>query len=262
LPASLRSRAEEPRSSTAARASALCCLLALACGRQDSPPLAGPKGKPKHEDTRLLETSAQALQSFQPVSSIDTYLDGFHALKDDPSHMLETHQFCRTRNEEFTQCVLFDANTENANMVGIEYLISERLYETLAPEEQQLWHPHNYQILSGQLVAPGLPDMAENAYLEKKLNGYGKTWHTWDTAAEGKKTLPLGPAMLGWSFNADGELPDELLRERDKRMNIATEQKRGARKDMASKTHPQRGVNALLQAFPARTLPEYVTERD
>jgi hypothetical protein len=231
----------------------LISLSVLGCGRQDSPPAAGPQGKPKEEATRLLETGAQALQSFEPVGAIDTYLDGFHAMKDDPSHTMEAHHFCRARNEEFTQCVIFDANTANGNLVGIEYLISERLFETLSPDEQALWHPHNYEILSGQLVAPGLPDVAEQAFLHKKLNSYGKTWHTWDTGAPEQKTLPLGPPMLAWSFNADGELDERLVKERDKRMNLDSARKRDARQSMTKDAHPQRGVDALAAAFPKRT---------
>lgn len=237
-------------------------LLALAaCARVDSPPSSGPEGKPKEEDTRLLEKGAGTLQTFDPVSQIDTYLDGFHPMKDDPSHAMEAHHFCHARNEEFTQCVLFDANTANANMVGIEYIISERLFESLPKEEQKLWHPHNYEILSGQLVAPGLPDVAEHAFLEKKLNSYGKTWHTWDTSAPDQKTLPLGPPMLMWSYNADGEIDEQALRERDKRMNIEAANKREARKDMAGAAHPQRGVHALSSSFPARKVPDFVKER-
>lgn len=236
-------------------------LLLLSCGRQDSPPAAGPQGKPKQEDTRLLETGAQAMQSFEPMKAIDSYIDGFHAMKDNPGHTMEAHHFCRAGNEEFMQCVIFDANTANANLVGIEYIISERLFETLPAEERALWHPHNYEILSGQLVAPGLPEVAEQAFLEKKMNSYGKTWHTWDTGAPERKTLPLGPPMLAWSFNADLELDPDVVRERDKRMNIDSEQKRTARSGMIEKAHPQAGVNALEAAFPQRKLPSYVRDR-
>ena len=243
-----------------ARASVLLALVA-ACGREDSPPSGAPQGRPKKDDTRLLETSAQALQSFEPVTVIDTYLNGFHPMKDDPSHVMEAHHFCRARNEEFTQCVIFDANTTTANLVGIEYIISERLFESLPAEEQRLWHPHNYEILSGQLVAPGLPDVAEHAILEKKMNSYGKTWRTWNTSAAEQKTLPLGPAMLAWSFNADGELSKAAASERDKRMNIELAQKRAARKDLERMAHPQRGVHTLSPSFPGRSVPEFVKER-
>ena len=195
------------------------------------------------------------------MRAIDTYLDGFNTLKDEPGHVMEAHLFCRARNEEFTQCMMFDANTADANMVGIKYIVSERLFDGLPAEEKLLWHPLNYEILSGQLVASGLPDMAEHAFMEKKLNAYAKTWRTWDVGAANSKSLPLGPAQLAWSFNADGELPESVLRERDKRMNIDTSQKREARKDLSDASHAQRGVNALSSAYPSRQQPSYVVER-
>lgn len=233
--------------------------LVIGCGHQDSPPQAGPVGRPKDEGTRLLETGAQALQSFEPMHAVDTYVDVFHALKDDPQRAQESHLFCRARNEDFSQCSIFDANTANANLVGIEYIISERLYDSLPDAEKALWHPHNYAVISGQMVMPGLPDMAEHAYLERKLNSYGKTWQTWDTTTPEKKTLPLGAAQLAWSFNHDGELPEGLIKERDKRMNIDSRQKQDARRDMRGALHPPpgaRGEPTLADSIPVERASE------
>lgn len=256
-------RTSAPSARTRARQGLACALFVLfACGREDSPPVGGPKGKPKEQDTKVLETSSEALQSFEPAAALDVYLNGFHVMKDDASHVSEAHHYCRARNEEFTQCVIFDGNTESANLVGIEYIISERLFASLPEAEKPLWHPHNYEILSGQLVAPGLPEVAERALLEKKLNSYGKTWHVWDTSRPEHGSLPLGPAQLAWSFNADGELSERLLTERDKRMNLDSNQRREARSELARHAHPQRGVDAMSQAFPARRVPQPIDEHD
>jgi uncharacterized protein DUF1264 len=51
--------------------------------------------------------------------------------------------------------VLFDGNGRDANLIGIEYIISGRLFGTLPESEKPYWHPHNYEILSGQLAALG-----------------------------------------------------------------------------------------------------------
>jgi len=32
------------------------------------------------------------------------------------------------------------------NLAGIEYIVSERLFESLDPEEQKLWHSHDYEV--------------------------------------------------------------------------------------------------------------------
>lgn len=75
------------------------------------------------------------------------YLAGFHAVKQDPSHQTQAHHDCHQANEEFAQYILFDDNTEQANLIGIEYIISEQLFESLPENEKEFWHPHNFEIL-------------------------------------------------------------------------------------------------------------------
>ena len=169
-------------------------------------------------------------------------------MKDDPALHMEAHHYCKGMNEEFTQCVIFDGNTEDSNIVGVEYIISEGLFESLAADEKKYWHPHNYEILSGQLILPNVPAVAEKAALGKKLNSYGKTWHIWDTGHVGHPAshkLPVGKPLLAWSYNRDGEAPAGLVEGRDKRMNVDTREKRKSRADLVSKAKPQIGVDDL-----------------
>ncbi len=37
---------------------------------------------------------------------------------------MEAHHYCRVVNDDLLQCVLFDGNTRDANLIGIEYIIS------------------------------------------------------------------------------------------------------------------------------------------
>src|SRR5450756_1692025 len=92
-------------------------------------------------------------------------------------------------------------------MMGVEYIVSEKIYNTLPADEKAYWHPHNFEILSGQLRLPGLPDRAEKEALKGKINSYGKTWHFWMTGMRDHQPdpLPFGPPRLQWSFNHDGE---------------------------------------------------------
>src|SRR5690606_16837191 len=87
------------------------------------------------------------------------------------------------------------------------------------------------------------------------LNTYGKTWHTWHTR-DGVKPgdrMPLGPATLAWSFSRDGEVRPELVEERDRRMDISTEERRRDRADLVELARPQDGVDTLRRQFPAAT---------
>ena len=240
--------------------------VSTACSREDTPPSnpGAPPGSSKQLDTKVLEKGAEALQSLAPVRALDHYLNGFHVMKDDPSLHMEAHHYCKNLNEEFTQCVIFDGNTGTSNLIGLEYIISERLFDALAADEKPSWHPHNYEILSGQLVLPGVPAVAEQAALEKKLNSYGKTWHVWDTGHAGHPaahSLPVGKPLLAWSYNRDGELPTALVAERDRRMNIDTGEKRAQRAAMAARARPQQGVDALKDKLSGTTTPAGVQAR-
>lgn len=214
-----------------------------------------PKGKRKSLKAAVLETGAKFLQDTTPVEQFDIYVVGFHCAKYHPHQQMEAHHYCHQVNEEFLQCVLFDGNTEDANLVGIEYIISERLFNSLPEDEKRYWHPHNYEILSGQLIAPGLPQLAEKEMLKMLVNSYGKTWHVWHTGRHDSSRgeghdLPLGDPMLMWSFNRDGEAAPGLVKSRDGKMDLDSSERRRQRQDLVDLAHPQCGVDALAGAFP------------
>ena len=249
------------------RAGALVVLMvSLACSREDTPPSnpQAPPGAKKEIDTKVLEKGAEVLQDLSPIRSIDHYLNGFHVMKDDTSLHMEAHHYCKGMNEEFTQCVIFDGNTADSNIIGIEYIISESLFESLPEDEKKRWYPHNYEILSGQLILPGVPAVAEKAALGKKMNSYGKTWHIWDTGHVGHPAshdLPIGQPLLAWSYNRDGEAPAGLAEARDKRMRVDTSEKRKHRADLAAKAKPQMGVDDLKAELPGGGAPNGVVAR-
>ncbi|KFI21564.1 OBAP family protein [Nitrosococcus oceani] len=239
-------------------AALLVIVLATGCtGSGKVLPALEIEGQPESIKTNVLETGALALQRDAPPDKLNIYLVGFHPLKNDPQRQFEAHHFCQQVNQDFAQCVLYDGNTPDANMNGIEYIISERLFNSLPEKEQQYWHPHNGEILSGQLVAPGLPEAADKEVMQGKMNSYGKTWHTWRvTHGNGNNDqLPLGEPALAWSFNRFGEAKPGLVESRDRRMDINTEERRRQRQDLTPLAHPQAGVDALQGKFKRSTQP-------
>jgi hypothetical protein len=167
---------------------------------------------------------------------------------------MEAHHYCRVVNDDFLQCVLFDGNTRDANLIGIEYIVSEKLFATLPAEERPSWHPHNYEVLSGELVAPGLPEPVERAFLARLMNSYGKTWHTWHTGrhdGDPGTPLPVGEPKLMWSFNREGEAEESLRRDRAEHMGIGVPVRRERRqRSLRRRAHPQEGVDAMKDDFP------------
>ncbi len=241
---------------------ALIALTTLSPGHaaaQQSRPQVAPAGDAKGAGTRTLEAGARILQGNAPLAGFDVYLVGFHPMKEAPEQQIEAHHFCHQMNEDLAQCALFDGNTKTANLTGIEYIISEKLFATLPAAERRYWHPHNGEILSGQLVAPGLPGAAEHALMKTKMNSYGKTWHLWNTGYNGKRgdALPLGAPRLAWSFNRDGEILPNLQEERDTRLKLRTPEKRKERADLRALARPQSGVDDLKGRFqrPTQDIP-------
>jgi hypothetical protein len=203
-----------------------------------------------------LEAGAALMQDMTPLKDFDVYVVGLHCAKHEPEMQMEAHHYCRQVNQDLLQCVLFDGNTKDANLIGIEYIISERLFATLPVDERAYWHPHNYEILSGQLTAPGLPEIAERAFLEQLMNSYGKTWHTWHTGrhdGEPGDSLPLGDPKLMWSFNRDGEADERLKLDLQEHMGFDEAGKRAKRRGLTERAHPQHGVDAMAGEFQGTT---------
>lgn len=215
-----------------------------------------PAGQDKGGWLAILEQGANLLQSATPLKGFDVYVVGFHCAKGEPDFQVEAHHFCRVVNDDLLQCVLFDGNTRDANLIGIEYIVSERLFDGLPGQEKPYWHPHNFELLSGQLAAPGLPDAAERAFFKLLVNSYGKTWHTWHGSRRDGQPgmdLPYGDPKLMWSFNRDGECDEALRRDRDQAMGLDTDAKRADRQSFLDLVRPQWGVDAMKDDFPGAT---------
>ena len=116
----------QKRSFGLATGAACAALWLMGCGEEREETV-DPQGRETTLKTDALKAGAAALQGDAPLSGMDVYLVGFHPMKEDPSHQMEAHHYCRQTNQDFAQCALFDGNTDEANLTGIEYIISEQL---------------------------------------------------------------------------------------------------------------------------------------
>ena len=185
------------------------------------------KGHPlKH---RVLDLASGAIQRKYPVEAISTYLNGFHMYADDMGRQVEASHFCIHLRHDLHQCVIFDRNAPGARLIGIEYIISEERFRGLPDEEKRLWHSHHYEVKSGILVAPGIPDLAEHAYFEDLASTYGKTFHTWQYDLD---DFPYGIPQLMMGLTEDGQADEELIHARDRRLGVSAPRKRRGRADI------------------------------
>lgn len=204
-------------------------------------------GAPESMQNNVLEAGAATTQSCAPVQRICAHLNAFHAYAHDPKRdAVEANHYCAHLNDEVRQCILYDSPEKNARIIGIEYMISPRLYGTLDEEEQKLWHSHVFEVKSGMLIMPrptGVPEaaweVAENKEMEAVIELYGKIYHLWQTDRGDK--LPLGPPQLMTSFTAADQMPnfDKMMEERDKRFGSDYKRKQKVREYIEEpKIHP------------------------
>jgi hypothetical protein len=209
---------------TAGVAAATAALL----GRKLSSAAAVGKGHPlKH---RALDLAAGMLQRKYPIEAMSTYLNGFHFYADEMGRQIEASHFCIHLRHDLHQCVIFDSNRPDARLIGIEYIISAERFRSLPEDEKKLWHSHHYEVKSGMLVAPGVPELAEHAYFNDLVTTYGKTFHTWQFDRD---DFPYGIPQLMMGFTADGQANEELVRSRDLRLRVSTAARRNSRSDIA-----------------------------
>lgn len=209
-------------------AMASICFSLAACDEVNTTSNVAAPGAAETARTRVLEAGAAALQKKPPIEAINAYLDGFHFYNGRQRAQMEAHHYCSILNEDVTQCVIFDGNTKDTKIVGVEYVLSAKLFAGLPCEEKALWHSHVHEVKSGQLVAPGIPEAAEKELMKKMIGTYGKTWHTWHTESQ----LPVGVPQLMMGFTADGQVDPDMVAARDKRFGIDSAGKRQTRKDI------------------------------
>jgi hypothetical protein len=185
------------------------------------------KGHPlKH---RALDLASGFMQRKYPLDAMSTYLNGFHMYADDMGRQVEATHFCIHLRHDLHQCVIFDRNAPDARLIGIEYIISEERFGGLPDDEKRLWHSHHYEVKSGILTAPGVPEVAEHAYFNDLVTTYGKTFHAWQYDRD---DFPYGIPQLMMGLTDDGQADEALIHDRDQRLGISTQHKRQSRTDI------------------------------
>jgi hypothetical protein len=203
---------------------------------------------------RILDLAASVMQHRYPMEAMSTYLNGFHFYADDMGRQVEAHHFCIHLAHDMHQCVIFDANAADARLIGIEYIISEERFRRLPEDEKRLWHSHHYEVKSGQLIAPGIPEMAERAYFEDLASTYGKTFHTWQIDRD---DFPYGVPQLMMGFTQDGQIDEAKLEARDRRLGVSWQRRRASRADIPMPTLVP-GANSWETGRSVQTRPEEV----
>ncbi|EMD38393.1 hypothetical protein CERSUDRAFT_24526, partial [Gelatoporia subvermispora B] len=186
--------------------------------------------------TASYKAAGSAMMSFQPINAIHQHLCAFHCYSHDRTRHIEAHHYCKCLSHDFHQCIIYDSDSPDAKLIGIEYIVTEKIFKSLPAEEKKFWHSHKFEIESGLLqlqtkgaVPLAATDMAEQPAMLELQKTYGKTIHTW--AIDVSPDLPLGPPSLMMSYTDDSQLPSpDVIKERDDKCGMNTQHKRELRK--------------------------------
>ena len=164
-----------------------------------------------------------------PLAGAHAHFCGIHMVKKDPKIQIITQHYCTAHTgdgDDLFQCILFDSNKPNAKLLGVEYIITDKVYRTLPEAEQAYWHAHTYEVLGGGLIAPGMAPEDESKFMKAILTTWGKAWHTWP---DPKSPVPVGEPLLIWSLMGDGQVDPRVVATRDKEFGCSTEKIRATR---------------------------------
>jgi hypothetical protein len=139
---------------------------------------------------------------------------GVHLLKDMPEWSQVAYHYCKAVNGQLNQCVLYDGTGPDAKLIGIEYLVTDAVYQKMSAEEKAYWHDHKHEVDAGYLKSLTQTDDDEKQTLAQVRTLWGKVYHTWASGTD----YPRGPARLYWSVTGEqpfvlapgAKLPPEL----------------------------------------------------
>nr|GMD06600.1 oil body-associated protein 2C-like [Ipomoea batatas] len=192
-----------------------------------------PPGKAMTMGQHMVDKGAQMLQSLTPIKEMSQHACTFAIYSHDMSRQIETHHFITRINQDFLQCAVYDSDESHGRLIGVEYIISDKLYEGLPEDEQKLWHSHAYEIKSGLWVNPRIPEMLGRSELENLAKTYGKFWCTWQTDRGDKLPIGLPSLMMSPQAVNPGIVKPELVQKRDKKYNISTNSLKESRVEIA-----------------------------
>src|SRR5687768_11600721 len=107
----------------------LLVVTIFSCGGKNTEPYVKEPGVEDSAKKDILETGADIMQNKAPINAINVYMDGFHFYNGNIKGQMEAHHYCSVLNEDVTQCIIYDGNGKDAHIMGIEYIISEKLFK-------------------------------------------------------------------------------------------------------------------------------------
>ena len=136
-------------------------------------------------NTAIAQQQGMMTNATAAAKSVDGYnlpqghLNAVRHNFDDPS--LRVEYFCKPHDRVMMVCQLYDSNSANATLIGIEYMITQEQYDSLPNREKPYWHAHREE-LRPERADPMMPELSPEqaqAEMAKMFPTWGKVIITW-----------------------------------------------------------------------------------
>jgi hypothetical protein len=128
---------------------------------------------------QVMMTNATAAKPVDGYNLPQGHLNAVRHNFDDPS--LRVEHFCKPHDSIMMVCQLYDSNSANATLIGIEYMITQEQYDSLPNREKPYWHAHREE-LRPERADPMMPELSPEqaqAEMAKMFPTWGKVIITW-----------------------------------------------------------------------------------
>jgi hypothetical protein len=98
---------------------------------------------------------------------------------DDPT--LRVWHFCKP-NDKMMVCQLYDSNSPNATLIGVEYMITADVYKNILDRDKPNWHSHKEEFAPNRAdpKLPMLNEQQQNATMKTLAESYGRVIIRWN----------------------------------------------------------------------------------
>lgn len=124
-----------------------------------------------------------------PTQGYNAHAVGIRHIYGSPD--LEAHFYCKMNEKIMTTCQIYDNDSPNATLIGVEYIISPEDFNSLPNEEKPHWYIINQSLAErANLRIPELSPEESQKALSGFLGTYGKLILTWNPQNQLPSSLP------------------------------------------------------------------------
>src|SRR5215467_5390171 len=109
------------------------------------------------------QTATPATKPVDGYNTLQGHLSTIRHVFDEPA--LRVQHYCKPNDKIVLVCQLYDSDSKNATLIGVEYIITAEQYNSLPNREKPNWHLHKIEFAANRAdpMFPELPNAKATA---------------------------------------------------------------------------------------------------